>query len=404
MAKVRMTDRFVASAQAGEAGRSDYFDAVTKGLVLRVSAGGRKTWTFFFTSPRDGKRARVGLGSYPSMSLSDARGRALEAARHVGDGNDPRRTMKASAAMTVADLAQAYLADPGKRKLRTADEIERRLRRDVLPVIGEIRISELGRRDVRNVFEAIERRGKGVAARRVFEDMRAMIRWAVEREYLPNNPLEGMKGPEINAPRERVLSEGEIKTLWTALPKVLPEQYRRVIQLCLVTGQRLGEVSGLPRSDLHLERAEWHLPGSRTKNGHPHVVPLSDLAITIIDEAMAAAGDSAFVFPHYGGALPSVMVSWMIAKTNDQFGIPHWTCHDLRRSAITHMAGLGVPPITLAHVANHRTLTHGSVTMAVYARYDYGREKRETLQLWADRLAAIVGDKPSAAVLAMRTH
>jgi len=63
-----------------------------------------------------------------------------------------------------------------------------------------------------------------------------------------------------------------------------------------------------------------------------------------------------------------------------------------------------VPPITLAHVANHRTLTHGSVTMAVYARYDYGREKRETLQLWADRLAAIVGDKPSAAVLAMRTH
>ena len=88
MAKVRMTDRFVASAQAGEAGRSDYFDAVTKGLVLRVSAGGRKTWTFFFTSPRDGKRARVGLGSYPSMSLSDARGRALEAARHVGDGND----------------------------------------------------------------------------------------------------------------------------------------------------------------------------------------------------------------------------------------------------------------------------------------------------------------------------
>ena len=65
MAKVRMTDRFVASAQAGEAGRSDYFDAVTKGLVLRVSAGGRKTWTFFFTSPRDGKRARVRPGQGP---------------------------------------------------------------------------------------------------------------------------------------------------------------------------------------------------------------------------------------------------------------------------------------------------------------------------------------------------
>jgi hypothetical protein len=65
------------------------------------------------------------------------------------------------------------------------------------------------------------------------------------------------------------------------------------------------------------------------------------------------------------------------------------------------MAALGVPPITLAHIANHRSMTHGGVTMSVYAKYDYGREKRAALTLWADRLAAIVGDKPIAAVLPM---
>jgi hypothetical protein len=257
MARVKLTDRFIANSKPGQGGRADYFDVVTKGLVLRVSSGGRKTWCLFYTSPGDGKRARVGLGSYPATSLAAARAKAIEAAGHVADGSDPRRTMKASAAVTVADLARAYLADPRKQKLKTVDEIGRRLKRDILPVIGEIRINELGRRDVRNVFEAIERRGKAVAARRVFEDMRAMVRWAVEREYLPNNPLDGMKGPEINAPRERVLSENEIKTFWAALPKVLPDQYRRVVQLCLVTGQRLGEISGLPRSELHLDRAEW---------------------------------------------------------------------------------------------------------------------------------------------------
>lgn len=309
MARVRLTDRFVAAAKAGEDGRSDYFDAVTRGLVLRVSAGGRKTWTFFYTSPRDGKRARAGLGSYPSMSLSDARGRALEAAQHVGDGNDPRRTMKASAAMTMIDLARAYLADPRKQRLRTVDEIERRVRRDVLPVIGDIRIAELGRRDVRNVFEPIERSGKPVAARRAFEDIRTMMCWAVEHEYLPNNPIQGMKGPAINTPRERALSESEIRTLWAALPTVLTTQHQRVVQLCLVTGQRLGEVSGMRRDEIHLDRGEWHLPGSRTKNKHPHVVPLSDLALEILAGALADAGDFPVVFPHNSGPLPSGMVS-----------------------------------------------------------------------------------------------
>ena len=279
MPRVKLTDRFVLGVK-GE-GRIDYFDAVTTGLVLRVAAGGRrKSWCLFYTSPLDGKRARVGLGAYPAVRLAGARTKAIEAAGAAVNGSDPRRTMKASARLTVAGLVEAYIGDPRKARLRTIDEIERRLRRDVLPVIGDLRITEVTRRDVRNVFEPIERSGKPVAARRAFEDIRAMLRWAVEHEYLPTNPIEGMRGPEINAPRERVLSDSEIETLWHALPKVLPPSYRRIVQLCLVTAQRLGEVSGMTRSELHFDRAEWHLPGSRTKNGHPHIVPLSDMAVS----------------------------------------------------------------------------------------------------------------------------
>jgi integrase len=401
MAKVKMTDRFVAAVKP--TGRQDYFDTVTRGLVLRVAASGRRSWCLFYTSPRDGKRARLSLGSYPAIGLSEARAKVLEAAGHVASGNDPRRTLKASTAMTVADLARVYLADPRKQRLRTVDEIERRLRRDVIPVIGEIRIAEIGRRDVRNVFEPIERSGKPVGARRAFEDVRAMLRWGVEHEYLPANPIDGMKGPAIGAPRERTLSEHEIKTLWAALPKVLPKPYQDVVRLCLVTGQRLGEIAGMRRDELHLDRVEWHLPGSRTKNGHPHVVSLSDLAIEIVNAALTDAGDSPFVFPHHGGPLPSGMVSWAVSQHNEEFGLPRWGCHDLRRTAITHMAGLGVPPITLAAIANHRSMTAGTITMSVYARYDYAREKREALDLWAARLAAIVGDQAAAEVVPLRS-
>ena len=124
MAKVRMTERFIAGAKAGGAGgRSDYFDTVTKGLVLRVAPGGRKSWCLFYTSPSDGKRARIGLGTYPAVGLADARAKAIEAAGHVADGGDPRRKMKASASMTVTDLVTAYLKDPKKARLRTADDV-----------------------------------------------------------------------------------------------------------------------------------------------------------------------------------------------------------------------------------------------------------------------------------------
>jgi integrase len=393
--RVKLTDRFVATVKPE--GRTDYFDAVTTGLVLRIAAGGRrKTWCLFYTSPLDGKRARIGLGAYPAVTLADARTKALEAAGMAAGGSDPRRTIKASARTTVADLAEAYIRDPGKARLRTIAEIERRLRRDVVPVIGNIRIAEIARRDVRSVVEPIERNGKPVAARRSFEDIRAMLRWAVEHEYLPTNPIEGMRGPEIKAPRERVLSDSEIKTLWNALPEVLPPAYRRIVQLCLITAQRLGEVSGMTRSELHFERAEWHLPGRRTKNGHPHIVPLSELAVTIIREALEHAGD-VLVFSPQG-----VTVSAMVSTRNQQFGIPHWTIHDLRRTSLTGMARLGVAPIILGHVANHRTTTRAGVTLAVYSQYTYDKERRAALELWAERLKALVGTG-AAAVVPMRS-
>ena len=90
-----------------------------------------------------------------------------------------------------------------------------------------------------------------------------------------------------------------------------------------------------------------------------------------------------------------------LANKSGRFEIPHWTIHDLRRTALTGMARLGVAPIVLGHVANHRTTTRAGVTLAVYQQYTYGAEKRAALDLWADRLAAIVGDT-GADVVPMR--
>jgi integrase len=201
-----------------------------------------------------------------------------------------------------------------------------------------------------------------------------------------------------------VLSDDEIKKLWHGLPKALTKsvQCQRIVKLCLVTGQRVGEVAGMTHAELDLRAREWRLPGSRTKNAAAHTVPLSDLALSIIKEAIADAGKGGFIFPCGKASLSPVAVARTILRANDteRFGVASWSAHDLRRTALTGMARLGIAPIVLGHVANHRTTTRAGVTLAVYSQYTYEKEKRAALDLWADRLVAIIGGK-SANVVAL---
>jgi integrase len=399
--------------------RTDYFDETVTGLALRVTESGHRSWSYLFTSPRDDKRARATIGTYPATSLAAARGKALEARGHLEEGRDPRQVLagQASAQMTVAGLVEAYLADPEKATLRSKPEIERRLRRNVVPIIGAVRLSELRRRDVRNVTDPILRRERKVEATRVFEDVRAIVRWAVQNEHLEANPLDGMDKPAEATVSDRVLTDGEIRTLWCGLATAMARstQCQRIIQLCLVTAQRVGEIAGIVSSELDLEAREWRLPGSRTKNGHAHVVPLSDLALEMINEAQAEKEadeenrSRKEQFPCGDGSLSPVAVARAILRANEtseerplgRFGIAPWSAHDLRRTALTGMARMGVTPIVLGHVANHRSVTRSGVTLSVYSQYSYDKEKRAALDLWGERIQALVAESRSAEIISI---
>jgi integrase len=384
MPVLSLTDRFCKLAKPGP----EAFDETVKGLALRVSSGGHKAWAFHFTI--DGKRARCTIGSYPATSLAKARTTALEARGYVEEGKDPRRifgAVEASNAMTVADLADSYIEKHVRPNLKSARHMELRLKANVKPVIGNVRLADLHRRDANRVLDKIIARGKPTQARLVFQDMRAIFRWAVARGDLDRNPIEGMEKPGIERARDRVLSDDEIRHVWHSLDTALAGSpyVREIIKLCIVTGQRVGEVTGLTRDELDLPARLWNLPAVRSKNGHAHSVPLSDLAMEIIEGAQA---DGPRLFP-----MTSLAVARAIARAQADFGLPRWTAHDLRRTALTGMAKLGVSPTVIGHVANHRTTTHGGITLAVYIHYAHDKEKRHALDLWADRLRAIVAGR-----------
>jgi integrase len=311
----------------------------------------------------------------------------LEAKALVDDGIDPRDL--ASGVLSVRQLVESYLAKHVRPNLRSARAVERRLSKNMLPLIGGLAVSALHKRDINRVLDSVAARDCLVEPARVFQDMRALFRWAVARGDLDHNPMEGMRTPQASKPRERVLSDEEVRALWQALPEALPrsEAVQQIIKLCLLTAQRVGEVSGMHRNELDLDAGVWTIPAARSKNKRRHTVPLSAGAMAII----ATRGDH-YLFPNDEGTGP--LSGHAVAKTirlaQERFGLAHWTAHDLRRTAVTNMAKLGVSPIVLGHVINHISVTKAGVTLSVYSQYDYAKEKREALELWADRLEAIV--------------
>ncbi|PAP92164.1 tyrosine-type recombinase/integrase [Mesorhizobium wenxiniae] len=413
MPTIELTDRFCQTAKAVDGNQTDYFDTVVKGLSLRASPAGTKAFYLNYTRPADGKRARMKIGRYgegdPKLTLAKARDKARSARGEIREGTDPLVEKRALAAsQTVADLIDNYVARQAATK-RSGDEIARRLRKNVKDVIGTIKLAELHRRDITKCIDAVKDRGAHVEANRIFEDVRAMVRWARGRGDLDSNLVEGMRRPTETTERDRVLSAGEIRTMWATLADAdMRESTRRVVRLCLVTAQRVGEVSGMTRDEIDLDGKLWTIPAERSKNGREHVVPLSDMAIDIVKEqmadaeALAARKDrdvAAFVFP--GPGARAAVTGAAIAKAVKReevtkrgvvtiMGISPWTPHDLRRTAATHMEEIGISPFVIGHVLNHVSATKASITSRVYARYDYAREKREALDLWADRLVALV--------------
>ena len=330
----------------------------------------------------------------------------MEARQNLEAGRDPRDVAaeQAAAAMTVAGLIDSWLEKHARPNLRSADEIERRLAKNVTPIIGGVKIAELHRRDMNRVVDPVLARGAPREAGCVFEDFRAVVRWAVKRGDLDRNPFDGMEKPAGSKPRERTLSDDEIRAVWNGLPTVLARSKacQRIIRLCLVTAQRLGEVTGMEPGELDLKAATWTIPGARTKNKHTHIVPLSTTAVGIIKEALAEAGkDAKWLFPRKDGKgpLPIEVVDKTINRASvpsedhplGRFGMPHWTPHDLRRTALTNFAAMGIPPVVAGAVANHVSVTKATITLSVYTQYTYEKEKREALDMWAKRLADIVG-------------
>ncbi|MFC3323315.1 tyrosine-type recombinase/integrase [Mesorhizobium cantuariense] len=397
MPRKNLTDAFVRSASVKV--RTDFWDDKIRGLVLRVTPAGIKTWTVVYTRESDSTKQRVTLGRYPAIDLERARGKALKTMSAVAEGEDPSETKRAAkASMTVEDLGGLFIEKYAKRQKKTWPEDERLLKREIYPKIGRMKALAVKRRDILDIIEAKADAGHGAASTNILAVVRKMFAWAVDTDRLPSSPVTGVKPRSKPVRRDRVLSDAEIRSIWNALPDAtVSPAMRDIIRLLFLTGQRSGEVAGGMRSEVDVGVATWALPAARTKNGQAHTVPLSPPALAIMEAAVGrtdAGEPDAALFSKTGAPIASNAVA-QAARLKLQKSNRAWTPHDIRRTVATGMAGLGVPPHIIEAVLNHISGFRGGVA-GVYNRHSYEVEKRDALEKWADHLIQLCFGKKTS--------
>jgi integrase len=380
---VKLTARSVARLKPPDAGQIDYFDDSLPGFGLRVSAGGRRAWVLLY---RHGTlKRRLTLGPYPDLPLGAARDKARDHLREVAHGRDPAAEKAAGRkAETFEELAEDYLERYAKKRKRSWRKDELALSRDLLPRFATWKATAVTRRDVNRLLDSIVDRGAPIQANRTFAILRRIYSWGIERDIVAVNPCQGISPPGEERARDRVLTEDELRAVWSALA---PEQDRiaAMFKLRLLTAQRGGEVATIRRIDLDLQGGWWTIPSQFSKNGLAHRVPLAPQAVEIVEEALRSAGDDECLFPSPALDGP-VRSTWRaVERIRKRSGV-EFRPHDLRRTAASLMTGMGISRLTVSKILNH---TESSIT-AVYDRHSYDAEKRQALEVWAVRLEQIV--------------
>jgi integrase len=298
MTRRALTDRLVASLSANGKSQHEYPDGFCPGLLLRAYASGRKVWDIVFRCPSTGKRARMWIGIYPAVGLAQARQMAMDAHNKLAQGKDPRNVEATSKPKSIAELIEDRLTMNLRGRKRTAAAIEHRANKYIIPIVGAVPVEEFRIDPHYNaVIDPVLRRNSPRMAGILFQDLRALMNFGIQRGVIEYSRIARVKRPDEPTYRTRYLTLEELKVVWTALPEVIfrSNHIPTILRLCLVTGQRLSEVAGMRRSETNLGTRLWTIPGARTKNKHEHVVPLSRLALLLIAEAMRQTnGDTLF--------------------------------------------------------------------------------------------------------------
>ncbi len=397
-------DTTIRSIKPPARGTVDYFDDLTPGLSLRVSANDVRTWYVFYRD-RNGRQHRLSKGHYPAVSLADARLLAREAQLAVAKGQDPATEKQAARdVLTFGDLAKSYIKDYAEPHKKSWKEDQRQLAADLLPKWQNRPAADLEAEDLIALLTAKVRNGSPVAANRLRALVSRIYTFAAEQRLVAPtaNPVVGVKKPTKETSRDRVLTDDEIRRIWAACDTQNP-YVCAWFRLRLVTAQRGGELLQMRWADIDPKTHFWTIPAEFVKNAQGHRVYVNALAREVL-ETVPRSDESVWVFPksmmgdykHVGRRLAQrtraniITEAKRVSVGRDKVDVRG---HDLRRTAASLMASGGVPRFVISRILNH---SEDKDITSVYDRYGYDAEKKAAMEFWNRQLTAVLKGKAAS--------
>lgn len=405
------------------------WDGELRGFGARISPTGRVTWIASKAIGRGkGSTQRVVVGHYPGMPLDQARMEAGQVIARLAKGEDVISQVKQAKVAkiesrqcpTVKEAVADYLdgrkhnpkLTPGSRY---ETEVAGLFHRQYVPELGaSTRLNAVIKADIKAMLKKRNDAGHYGAARFLMASLRPFFDWCIHEDYISANPCADLKAPPPPRRLHR-LNTQEIVTLWSASScasdtfPIIGAYWRLLLMLL----QRRCEVGGLRWREVDLDRAEWIIPGSRTKNKREHLIPLPRQAVAELQALGPKSGESDFIFGRFGTsplsgfsqAKEEIDAVMLARATEINVVVRPWRIHDLRRTGASLMSGVKVhgrtvPPHIIEAVLNH---TPGTLegTYQVWNLYKYAEEKREALQAWVDHLdRVVVSNSPSRLIVA----
>lgn len=369
-----------------------YFDG--GGLYLEATAAGGRYWRLKYR--HGGKEKRLALGVYPAVGLKQAREQAEAARKSLKAGTDPGQQRKADKAKAKEDAANTFEAvadewlkhQAARWELGTRKAIRASLAANIFPVLGDKPIASIKPLDLKRAVAKIEARGAGDMAGRVLQRVKAIFRWALVHERIPENPMLDLVPSEILKPREvthrAALADAELPDFLNRLDSYDGDPSTvNAMRLLMLTATRPGEVRGASWAEFDLDAALWIIPAERMKMRTEHRVPLSRQAVDVLKAMEPLSGADTLVFPspfYPGKSLSENTFTSALARLGYK---GRATAHGFRAlfSTVANECGWNPDVIErqLAHVERNQV-------RAAYHRSTYLKDRAKLMQWWADYL------------------
>ncbi len=385
--KQKLTDLLLKNLKAPSEGRLEVFDTLLPGFGVRVGKRGRPT--YFVMYRVHGKQFRQTLGSHPATKLADARDQAAEALALASGGGDPKLEALRKSKEQFKPIATEFLERYAEvhQKPTTYKQTKRYVEKVLIPEWGHLPVVNITRRHVHSLLDELVDAGKGTTANRTLATMSKLFNWAVERGYVEVAPTLGVKAPAKEVSRDRVLTLDEIRAIWKASEE-LGYPFGPWLKMMFASGgQRESDVARMRWAEI---RGAWWEIEEPTKSDSAHRVPLSTLALEILDETPRLEGP--YIFSTRGGDVPISGFSKAKARLDIKSKVKEWRFHDIRRTVATAFGEhLGKHPYVIERIQNRRSGTIKGVT-AVYNRATYDKEVTEAMGAWGKFLRGVVSN------------